>query len=70
MYVVLMTPQHAGGTDGMEMARTHAAPRPPAPSTPRDYGKPRSSLERPDPENSRPHTCTEIECGMPLPQEL
>jgi len=32
-------------------------PPPPAPNTPRDYGKPRSSLERPDPENSRPHTC-------------
>ena len=45
-------------------------PPPPAPNTPRDYGKPRSSLERPDPENSRSHTCTEIEYGMPLPQEL
>ena len=32
--------------------------------------KTRSSLERPDPENSRPHTCTEIEYGMPLPQEI
>ena len=56
----------------MEMARTHATRRPPAPSTPRDHGKPRSRLERPDPENSRPHICTEIEYmyGMPLPQEI
>ena len=46
---------------------TPAAPRAPA----RDCGKPRSSLERPDPENSRPHTCTEIEYGTaPLPKEL
>ena len=44
---------------------TPAAPRAPA----RDCGKPRSSLERPDPENSSPHSCTEIEYGMPLPQE-
>ena len=55
---------------GMEMARTHATRRPPAPSTPRDYGRPRSRLERPDPENSRPHTGTETEYGMPPPQEL